>query len=321
MSGIKLHNIEVDRFSTTTNEDREQKGYSYHVSRNLDLSGLDFTGSQFTDVNLWELNLTSANLTRCFFGQDFGPLTVIFNAADLSYAEFHGCPSPNRYGHILAKFENSKLYNTRFVRSNKASRKYTSNEVQSYCGIQFSQLKGADLRNADLSGIDKEIRFDPRDVTINYSTKLKPSWQLSHQLIHQGLRDQNLRSVDLSYTTMIEIDFSGRDLSRSNFTGTWLFRSKFVGARLVNAIFVSADLADADFTDADLRDANFKSVSFDFCITKARLDGANLRGASLWNADLTTVTLNGAIYDQYTSWPDGFDPAGAGAHFIETKDE
>jgi hypothetical protein len=42
------------------------------------------------------------------------------------------------------------------------------------------------------------------------------------------------------------------------------------------------------------------------------MDFADLRGANLADADLTEVSLRGALADNDTTWPDGFDPAAAG---------
>lgn len=58
------------------------------------------------------------------------------------------------------------------------------------------------------------------------------------------------------------------------------------------------DLTRADLTASHLR--------------KARMDFAGLRGANLADADLTGVSLRGALADNDTTWPDGFDPAAAG---------
>ena len=44
----------------------------------------------------------------------------------------------------------------------------------------------------------------------------------------------------------------------------------------------------------------------------ANLEGANLEGANLWRANLFKANLSGAIADQDTQWPDGFDPVAAG---------
>ena len=44
----------------------------------------------------------------------------------------------------------------------------------------------------------------------------------------------------------------------------------------------------------------------------ADLSGADLYGACLWETDLT-----GAVADQVTGWPEGFDPVVAGVIFAD----
>ena len=51
---------------------------------------------------------------------------------------------------------------------------------------------------------------------------------------------------------------------------------------------------------ASLRRSELRSV---------RLQNANLKGADLTGAHLSDARLAGAIYDQRTRWPRGFDPA------------
>ena len=53
---------------------------------------------------------------------------------------------------------------------------------------------------------------------------------------------------------------------------------------------------------------------------KARLQGADLRAANLSNASLFRADLQGAIYNNYTQFPDGFDPVAAGAVLVKDND-
>jgi uncharacterized protein YjbI with pentapeptide repeats len=63
-------------------------------------------------------------------------------------------------------------------------------------------------------------------------------------------------------------------------------------------------LSEADLYEANLVGANLNGV----ILREANLSGADLGGADLHGADLT-----GAKYNAATKWPDGFDPAAAGA--------
>lgn len=48
------------------------------------------------------------------------------------------------------------------------------------------------------------------------------------------------------------------------------------------------------------------------CRPEARLDGADLRSASLRHSRLDGATFKGARYNDKTRFPDGFEPAAMG---------
>jgi uncharacterized protein YjbI with pentapeptide repeats len=89
-------------------------------------------------------------------------------------------------------------------------------------------------------------------------------------------------------------DFSGLHLR-----GADLREWRLDGARFRQANLSGADLRGADLTGADLQGAN--------------LTGADLRGTRLAGVDLQGARLTGTLYDSGTSWPQGFEPQGAGA--------
>ena len=47
----------------------------------------------------------------------------------------------------------------------------------------------------------------------------------------------------------------------------------------------------------------------------ADLEGADFKGANLSEANLKGANLSGARTDEYTTWPNGFDPVAAGVIF------
>ncbi len=79
----------------------------------------------------------------------------------------------------------------------------------------------------------------------------------------------------------------------------WCEGQNLVGARLDGASLVGARLVGASLVGARLDGAS--------------LDGASLVGARLDRASLVGARLVGALYDRWTRWPDGFDPAASGA--------
>jgi uncharacterized protein YjbI with pentapeptide repeats len=130
-------------------------------------------------------------------------------------------------------------------------------------------------------------------------------------------------------------DFSGSDLRGVDFIESSLTTSVFVGANLEQARLQQTRLTDASFAGANLSNTTFsgadltRAVLQDAVLTRtdlsgANLDGADFCGAKLVAADLSTATglttarLRGAIADQATRWPPGFNPRQAGVQPSDT---
>jgi hypothetical protein len=89
---------------------------------------------------------------------------------------------------------------------------------------------------------------------------------------------------------------------------------------LVNADFHHAVLPNADFTGAYLKRASFRHAQLpyasfrDAVLLQVDMDGAGLDGANFLNADLRRVyhldhaSLERALYNEQTAFPDGFSP-------------
>lgn len=147
--------------------------------------------------------------------------------------------------------------------------------------------------------------------------------------------------------------FNGQILNSANFADAILKEAKFDGCSLKHAVFKGADLTGTWLTGADLTEADLSNaVGTPLCLgshfDRANLEGLNLspnrstfkgtdlkgakisgyiwecdfRGADLRGANLRAMTQptgnsenrwKGALYDDDTAWPDGFDPAAAGA--------
>lgn len=84
------------------------------------------------------------------------------------------------------------------------------------------------------------------------------------------------------------------------------------GANLMNTkchytVFKNASLIKADLTGADVREADFQE--------------AVLFGAVLRCSELNRASLQGALFDESTIWPEGFDPLQQGAIYKRTSNE
>lgn len=146
-------------------------------------------------------------------------------------------------------------------------------------------------------------------------------------------------------------DFTGQKLDGANFTDAVLKGCNFTHASLRNAKFTGADLSGAWLNDADLTGADLTKTTGDYIASRTCFDGATLQGQRItmnnctfrkanlrdtkvsgyiYNCDFSGADFSGAnlrlmavntdsnkwkgvIYDDDTSWPDGFDPVKVGA--------
>lgn len=153
-------------------------------------------------------------------------------------------------------------------------------------------LSLTDLRRADCDGLwFPEVNFDRACMEVA-------------GLYHANLTQASLVSVNLRHADL---------------TTAVLRRARCALADLRGAKLVETDVRDADFDGADLREANLRKTDArgaDFRGADLRL--ADLRGADLSTADLAETRLTGALADEHTRWPAGFDHSAAGV--VETDD-
>ena len=129
------------------------------------------------------------------------------------------------------------------------------------------------------------------------------------------IRVSRCRVVDLFDAPALIRDgwCAGADL-----TGAYLYEADLTRADLYEADLYEADLTGADLGGADLTRADLTGAYLGGAyLTRADLTGAHLGGAYLAGADLGGAYLGGAYLgrakaDQFTRWPDGFDPAARG---------
>ena len=162
--------------------------------------------------------------------------------------------------------------------------------------------------------------------------------------------DQDLKSHDFKEATLNGANFSGATLDNASFTNATAKNANFKGASLDGAQFQLTDLTGADFTQctgtpffgrAKLDNANFEGITLNpqACSMKGAdlkgakiegimsvcdLSGADLRGANMRAVPASLITqakFKGAIYDDDTSFPDGFDPVQAGMVLNNKKDD
>jgi hypothetical protein len=118
--------------------------------------------------------------------------------------------------------------------------------------------------------------------------------------------------VDVAQLLEGEVDgFMLAYLRGAELRGAYLSGADLFGVNLAEADLRGADLGAADLTSADLRCADLTGAN----LYGADLGDADLRGADLRDADLREAYVNGALYDGFTLWPEGFDVEAAGGVF------
>jgi hypothetical protein len=114
-------------------------------------------------------------------------------------------------------------------------------------------------------------------------------------------------------------------LAGARLSGAGLRLADLQGQSLVGCVLTGVDLTMANLSFADLRGADLanadltRSTLAGATLAGTNLQGANLKGACLQNADLREAELTGASFDQFTTWPDRFDPVAAGAVATRTN--
>jgi uncharacterized protein YjbI with pentapeptide repeats len=145
-------------------------------------------------------------------------------------------------------------------------------------------------------------------------------------MTEESFDGRNLEGTDFHWVRMNEATFKDGLMSGATFNQCDLSTSDLRGAQLGdstsfhqvlmnNANLEGLDLMGADFEKVNLRGANLRNTKNFGTVSKTTFDGADLRGADLSSipTPLVEVTFKEAIYDENTRFPEGVDPAAAGA--------
>ena len=174
---------------------------------------------------------------------------------------------------------------------------------------------------ADVLGAD-EVKVRVRRATVVEVVDL-PGMARAGKLSGADLSGANLGGAYLRGAYLGEAYLDGADLSGAYLDGAYLYgaylgranlgranlgRAYLGGAYLGGAYLYGADLSGANLVGADLGEANLRGAD----LRGADLGEANLREADLSGANLVGADLGEANADQYTRWPEGFNPATTG---------
>ena len=171
---------------------------------------------------------------------------------------------------------------------------------------RFAQIYGPSNKKPEEYTRPYLIEFIEEEFAENFLALLKagvPAKELG--LRYADLRGKHFPDVaDLRGVDFRDTDLRGADLYTALLEKADLRKAKLQGADLHNARLHGAKLQGAKLQKANLGRA---------VLQDAKLQRAELQGANLEYATLRGVYLRGALYDDETFWPYGFDPDVAGA--------
>ncbi|MFM6611010.1 MAG: pentapeptide repeat-containing protein [Dolichospermum sp.] len=318
-------------------EDREllklykqgKRDFIYHRFYNRNSQFISIGIGAFLEHNIPDFS--HENLTKIILNN-----STLYNAnlrgTNLSYASLIDA---NLSSAILigANLSNANLSSASLIDANLSS------AILIDADLSDANLSGADLTNACLYGTIL------KDVIIDNNTKIDKKYHLIWRIFNEELMDRNLSGVDLTgawleKANLNKVNLSNAKLHEVSFSnemdkiGTFdrILATRLKAANLTEANLENANLKRADLRDAKLIRANLRGVDLtEADLRKARLTGANLSGADLRgcrirgsnfadvdfrNTNLTGTktkltgvsTLRGAIYNDETKFPEGFNP-------------
>ena len=172
---------------------------------------------------------------------------------------------------------------------------FTLDQLYSTASYQAKNLSGIVLAELDLSGGD----FSQQNLAhSDFSTAVLNDANLSEGNLTEALFDGNIDGI----TAKLErANLSRANLTRAQFYGADLSHANFQRANLTGAVF-APDVAWSTTTPANLFATDFS--------------GANLKNVRInANSFLFSVVNSETTYNQWTEFPDEFDPVASGLTF------
>ncbi|MCB9244964.1 MAG: pentapeptide repeat-containing protein [Flavobacteriales bacterium] len=171
----------------------------------------------------------------------------------------------------------------------------TFKRIKKSVNFQWSDLRGIQLHDADLSGMNlchsdlSNSSFTNSSFTnSNLSFSKLEQVEISNcDLSHCTIRQSNLQNAILSNSTIFQTNFSGSNMRFIQMNDSKVLESYFQWADLTGCFAVKADLSGSDFarsemSGADLRFSNLENGR----LAKTVLNGADLSGVNLENVNV-----------------------------------
>ena len=296
------------------------------------LSGANLTKAQLQAVKFDRADLSNADLTEASFERSSLANARLAGArlkgtqlyhADLSGTDLSGMDL-SRHEMQGVSLRGAKLVKTNLTGAYLSGPHSSARSNEALHGVgRPPDLRGADLSGASLTGTD--LRFAFFDCKTKWPSGFDAGTQLLIPVTSSECpgppqktklfdRPGELREIpgkiggERAKTRGPEVeklDFTGIDLAGANLSGFRLWSVVFRNARLRGVDLRNATLAMSDFRGADLAGADFT--------------GAGVESVDFSTAQLAGATFTGAVYNEATRWPTGFDAAKAGAVLQPTR--
>lgn len=296
----------------------------------VDLTGTDFSGTDLRDVLFVDIDVPNLILRRTVIGATaIRTLGANLVSADLAGAAI--AIPPKDWPLPFNPLERGAF----FLDVPQAAARFGLPDLRGadlrHRNLSQADFSGVDLSGADLSGalLDRVSFRDAnlKNVTLHgavvtQATQWPSGFDLAAaKVVHRvpqphpafGACGPDRRRSTLGGTVPVP-NFNGATLDGINWNTTWLEGGKLAGASLRRARLECANMTSADLRKANLENASLGDATLDGAgLTGANLRNTDLRWTSLRGATLTDTDLAGALYNDDTAWPQGFDPGARGA--------
>lgn len=169
-------------------------------------------------------------------------------------------------------------------------------QVQAPAAAGGKDFHEQDLKGKDLTGASLD-NANFAEATLDHTN-----------LTNASAKNADFKGASFVWLSAPHANFSGADFRETTIFG-YFEGADFSGANLEGGEMQHAGLYAAKFRGANLRRTKGWSVSREADFSKADVRGANFRGVDANNMP----RFRGALYDEETAWPEGFDPKAAGA--------
>jgi uncharacterized protein YjbI with pentapeptide repeats len=186
---------------------------------------------------------------------------------------------------------------SRDLEANSDQQRMVCELVKSNSGLYenriFSQFKGADLRNINLSGADlRGVDLCGADLR---GANLRTADLTGANLSFAKLGKANLCATVLNHAQLVAIDLQEADLTGASLAAADLSRAQLQGAKFLQANLATAKLYAAMLQQANLNHANLNHANLSRAdLTQAILEHADLQSADLNNTQLAEADFRDA---------------------------